>query len=179
MPEISWTLLRPRTHPPVCVKTTFSQHMSKRMHLLIAACAIGLLLASCTTSNGPSGALILKAGDVISIKYTHDPQLNESNLVIGPDGLITIQAIGDVLAAGLTPSALAKKIEDLFLEANIFTRSGSRRGEARKYHLVTVHVEAVSKPSWFSWLWQKKLEQYPTQSWGRDFDQVHTRSPIK
>jgi polysaccharide biosynthesis/export protein len=87
----------------------------------------------------PIGQYKLDTLDSLKIKFTLDPQLNE-DVVIRPDGMITLQAIGDMQAAGLTPEQLAKKIEDKFLEANIFTRSEARRGEARKYHLVTVHV---------------------------------------
>ena len=87
----------------------------------------------------PAGQYTLDTLDQLKIKFTLDPQLNE-DVVIRPDGMITLQAIGDIQAAGLTPEQLAKKIEDKFLEANIFTRSEARRGEARKYHLVTVHV---------------------------------------
>ncbi len=87
----------------------------------------------------PLGQYKLDTLDQLKIKFTLDPQLNE-DVVIRPDGMITLQAIGDIQAAGLTPEQLAKKIEDKFLEANIFTRGEVRRGEARKYHLVTVHV---------------------------------------
>jgi polysaccharide biosynthesis/export protein len=87
----------------------------------------------------PLGEYKLDTLDQLKIKFTLDPQLNE-DVVIRPDGMITLQAIGDIRAAGLTPEQLAKKIEDKFLEANIFTRAEARRGEGRKYHLVTVHV---------------------------------------
>ena len=87
---------------------------------------------------------------MISIKFTLDRQLNELNLLIRPDGFISLQAIGEVRAAGLTQRELGKKIEDSFIEADIFTRSESRRGEARKYHLVIVELEKMSESAWFS-----------------------------
>ena len=87
----------------------------------------------------PVGSYKLDTLDSLKIKFTLDPQLNE-DVVIRPDGMITLQAIGDIRATGLTPEQLAKKIEDKFLEANIFTKGEVRRGDGRKYHLVTVHV---------------------------------------
>ena len=86
----------------------------------------------------PQGTYKLDTLDQIRIKFILDPQLNE-DVVIRPDGMITLQAIGELPAAGLSPSQLAKKIEDKFLEANIFSRDQTR-GDLKNYHLVTVHV---------------------------------------
>lgn len=92
-----------------------------------------------TDWNVPAGNYMLDTLDQLKIKFTLDPQLNE-DVVIRPDGMITLQAIGDIKAAGLSPEQLAKKIEQKFLEANIFTQAEAKRGESRRYHLVTVHV---------------------------------------
>src|SRR5208283_1332111 len=92
-----------------------------------------------TDWNVPAGNYTLDTLDQLKIKFTLDPQLNE-DVVIRPVGMITLQAIGDIKAAGLSPEQLAKKIEQKFLEANIFTQAEARRGESRRYHLVTVHV---------------------------------------
>lgn len=86
----------------------------------------------------PAGTYKLDTLDQIRIKFILDPQLNE-DVTIRPDGMITIQAIGEIKAAGLTPEELAKKIEDKFLEANIFSKP-EMRGELKNYRLVTVHV---------------------------------------
>ncbi|HTY25577.1 MAG TPA: polysaccharide biosynthesis/export family protein [Desulfomonilaceae bacterium] len=92
-----------------------------------------------TEWNIPVGSYKLDTLDQIKIKFILDPQLNE-DVVIRPDGMITLQAIGEIRAAGLTPDQLAKRIEEKFLEANIFTKEEARRGESRRYQLVTVHV---------------------------------------
>jgi polysaccharide biosynthesis/export protein len=84
------------------------------------------------------GSFKLDTLDQIKIKFILDPQLNE-DVTIRPDGMITVQAIGDIRAAGLTPTQLAKRIEDKFLEANIFSKAETR-GELKNYKLVTVHV---------------------------------------
>jgi polysaccharide export outer membrane protein len=86
----------------------------------------------------PAGTYKLDTLDRIQIKFILDPSLNEE-VVIRPDGMITIQAIGEVKAAGLTPKQLAKRIEGRFIKANIFSRDESR-GALKNYELVTVHV---------------------------------------
>jgi polysaccharide export outer membrane protein len=53
--------------------------------------------------------------------------------------MITLQAIGEIRAAGLTPQELARKIEEKFIEANIFSKDDTR-GDLKNYRLVTVHV---------------------------------------
>lgn len=88
--------------------------------------------------NVPTGSFKLDALDQIKIKFILDPQLNE-DVTIRPDGMITLQAIGEVQAAGLTPEQLARKIEDRFLKANIFSKEEAQ-GELKNYRLVTVHV---------------------------------------
>jgi polysaccharide biosynthesis/export protein len=86
----------------------------------------------------PTGTYRLDTLDQIRVKFILDPQLNE-DVTIRPDGMITLQAIGEIKAAGLTPQELAKKIEERFIEANIFNRDDSR-GDLKNYRLVTVHV---------------------------------------
>jgi polysaccharide biosynthesis/export protein len=88
----------------------------------------------------PPGSFKLDTLDEIDIKFFLDPQLNES-AIINPDGMITLQAIGDIRAAGLTREELAKKIEDKYLEANIFSKD-EIKGDMKNYKLVTVHVKS-------------------------------------
>lgn len=86
----------------------------------------------------PPGSYKLDTLDQIRIKFILDPQLNE-DVIIRPDGMITLQAIGEIRAAGLSPQELAQKIEEKFIEANIFSKEDTR-GELKNYRLVTVHV---------------------------------------
>ena len=98
--------------------------------------SLGLLFQ--TEWNIPAGSYKLDTLDQISVKFILDPQLNES-MAIRPDGMITLQAIGEIRAVGLTPDQLAKRIEQKFLDAHIFSKSETR-GELKNYRLVTVHV---------------------------------------
>ncbi len=93
-----------------------------------------------TEWNIPVGSYKIDTLDHLKIKFILDPQLNE-DVIVRPDGMITLQAIGEIEAAGLNPDQLAKRIEQKFLEANIFTADEQRRGDLKRYRLVTVHVE--------------------------------------
>jgi len=86
----------------------------------------------------PYGTLKLDTLDELEIKFILDPQLNEK-VVIRPDGIITLQGVGEIQAAGLTPVELAKRIEDKYIEAEIFSRDETRTA-LKNYKLVTVHV---------------------------------------
>lgn len=53
----------------------------------------------------PVTPYLLQPADQLSIKFYTNPELNEE-VVIRPDGMISLQLIDDVQAAGLTPAAL-------------------------------------------------------------------------
>jgi protein involved in polysaccharide export with SLBB domain len=55
----------------------------------------------------------LQIGDQIAVKFYQNQEFNE-DVVIRPDGRISLQLIGDVPAAGLEPAALAAAIERAF-----------------------------------------------------------------
>src|SRR5262245_36289520 len=55
----------------------------------------------------------LAPGDLLSIKFYHASDLNE-DVVIRPDGMISMQLIGDVSAAGLTPTALTTRLTSAY-----------------------------------------------------------------
>ena len=60
-----------------------------------------------------SGPYLLQVGDVIDIKFYYTPELNE-NLVVRPDGKISLQLIGEVQAAGLGPAALEERLKERY-----------------------------------------------------------------
>lgn len=51
----------------------------------------------------------LQPGDQLDAKFYYTPNLNE-NLIIRPDGKISLQLIGEIEAAGLTPVELEKRL---------------------------------------------------------------------
>jgi protein involved in polysaccharide export with SLBB domain len=91
-----------------------------------------------TEWNIPAGSYKLDTLDVIDIEFILDPELNRK-AVIRPDGMITLPGVGEVQAAGLSPSELAGRIEDKFKKANIFRHNGGE-SKMKDYKLVTVSV---------------------------------------
>jgi len=55
----------------------------------------------------------LQIGDQLAVRFYFNPELNE-DAVIRPDGMISLQLIGDVLALGSTPEALASAITERY-----------------------------------------------------------------
>jgi len=58
----------------------------------------------------PSGQFLISAGDTVNIRVYEQPSLSTDGK-IRPDGRIAVPFIGEVVAAGKTPSRLAQEIE--------------------------------------------------------------------
>lgn len=100
--------------------------------LRLAAAVLLAALAACASQQYPAPALPgpaeapafyapqldgeyrLQAGDTIAVRSYYDAQLNQEVLV-RPDGRVTLLLLGEVVAAGLTPEELAKKVRDPYL----------------------------------------------------------------
>ena len=61
----------------------------------------------------PAGEYKIQIGDTLSIKFFYNKELNE-DIVVRPDGRISLQLIPEVVAAGQTPAALAEHLESLY-----------------------------------------------------------------
>jgi polysaccharide biosynthesis/export protein len=59
-------------------------------------------------------AVTLAPGDEIDIKFFYAPELNETQFV-RPDGVVTLQLIGDVAVQGKTPAELREELRKLFV----------------------------------------------------------------
>ena len=89
------------------------------------SCSVFILLlwsclAACSTTVEPARTakemagdpvppLLLKAGDVIDVKFFFVPELDESQIV-RPDGFVTLQLIGDVNVQGMRPADLQEEL---------------------------------------------------------------------
>lgn len=62
----------------------------------------------------------LGRADQLSIKFFYTPELNE-DVVVRPDGNISLQLVGDVAVAGRTPTEVAKEIKDRY-QSQVQTR---------------------------------------------------------
>jgi protein involved in polysaccharide export with SLBB domain len=52
-------------------------------------------------------------GDELDIKFFYNPELNES-VIVRPDGMISLQLIDEIQAAGRKPAELDQKLTDLY-----------------------------------------------------------------
>lgn len=58
----------------------------------------------------------IKQGDKLSVKFLYHPELNETSIVVRPDGFITLQMIDDAKAEGLTVAGLKANLEKTYNE---------------------------------------------------------------
>ncbi|MGZ8248102.1 polysaccharide biosynthesis/export family protein [Methylomagnum sp.] len=72
-----------------------------------------LQYASLPNTQKNPGAYTIQPGDQLDIKFFYNPELNE-NLPVRPDGKITLQLIGEVDAAGRTPTGLSADLENRY-----------------------------------------------------------------
>ncbi len=94
----------------------------RRCRPSILACALALLVACAgRTPNAaprwrdnplppaPAAAYRLGEGDLLAVKFYGNPELNEE-VVVRPDGAISLPFVGDVPAVGLTPDELDRDL---------------------------------------------------------------------
>lgn len=55
---------------------------------------------------------VIGAGDSLSVFVYHNPDLSEPGVAVRPDGRISVPLIEDILAAGKTPTQLARDVEE-------------------------------------------------------------------
>ena len=58
----------------------------------------------------PTQEYKIQYGDQLDIKFLYNPELNE-NLVVRPDGRITLQIVGDLMVVSMTPTQLAEALK--------------------------------------------------------------------
>jgi len=91
---------------------------------LLTALALALAALSAGCGGKRTGSLpanmdlrdepaVLAPGDSIEVKFYATPELNELQ-TIRPDGMIVMQLVGEVQAAGLTPGKLAEELRELY-----------------------------------------------------------------
>jgi protein involved in polysaccharide export with SLBB domain len=91
----------------------------------VAVLAIGLAANGCgkvaplarpaseAQAIAPVTKTALRAGDKVELKFFYAPELND-NQQIRPDGMISMQLIGDVQAAGKTPGELGEALKEAY-----------------------------------------------------------------
>ncbi|MDR0361582.1 MAG: polysaccharide biosynthesis/export family protein [Planctomycetota bacterium] len=77
------------------------------------------LLGITYISKDTPGGYLLQTGDTLLVEYHQQEHLNR-NIVVRPDGMVTLPYIGDVQASYGTVDGLAKKIADLYRKEEVF-----------------------------------------------------------
>ena len=71
-------------------------------------------MANPARTSPEQGEYELRIGDVLDVKFFDSPSLNE-NVIVRPDGRISLQLIGDVDALGHTPESLRQHLVERYM----------------------------------------------------------------
>lgn len=77
-------------------------------------CLAGAQIDEAAATAGPDDRYLIQPGDILGIDFYLSPEFNEQ-VVVRPDGMITLREVGDVKAWGLTPDQLAKELDKVYL----------------------------------------------------------------
>lgn len=106
---------------------------------LVLAALAGCASPSQMPAPGAAGAApdyILGPGDTLTIFVYRSPELSAADLPIRPDGRVSLPLVPDVVAAGRTPTALAREIEgqlrSFVREPNVTVMVRSFQGPANR-----------------------------------------------
>lgn len=134
------------------MKTEWTYSRSGITRLFTVALAT-LLFTGCRTPDSkyvkiggvssPDTRVVLAPGDELDIRFFYTPDLNDLQ-VIRADGKITLQLVGDVNAAGLTPSELQSRLQEGY--AGIVEKPSVAVITRRLYHRNIYVAGAVMTP---------------------------------
>jgi len=97
--------------------------MTRGANRWLAGLAVWMALTAlgCGNAKTPSppppeteGPYVLEPGDTLALRFARNPELNEEAVVIRPDGMISLQLIDEVQAAGKTPAALDAELQQRY-----------------------------------------------------------------
>src|SRR5215813_11976897 len=78
--------------------------------LLLSACATKIPQTPAPRGEGEMGTpYVIRVGDVLDVRFYKTPELNVE-VPVRSDGKISLDPIGDIQAAGLSPEALSKAL---------------------------------------------------------------------
>ncbi len=83
--------------------------------MLTTSGAFGQMAPAPTDDPAPQSYRI-NPGDKLNIRFFSNPELNETSMLVRPDGIINPQLINEVRAAGLTVAELKAKLERSYVE---------------------------------------------------------------
>jgi len=74
-------------------------------------CAAGAMIQAASETDS---TYLIQPGDQLGIEFYLNPDFND-DIVVRPDGMITLRLIGDIPAAGLTPARLSQQLDKDYL----------------------------------------------------------------
>jgi len=74
-------------------------------------CAAGAMIQAASETDN---TYLIQPGDQLGIEFYLNPDFND-DIVVRPDGMITLRLIGDIRAAGLTPARLSQQLDKDYL----------------------------------------------------------------
>jgi protein involved in polysaccharide export with SLBB domain len=135
---------------------------SPRLLNPLAALAGMLLLAACVTDGtgpgqttggnprlaAPSLTAQLRPGDTMMVSLLGIPEPMNSNVQIDEQGLIRLQYIGAVTAAGLTTSELSDRIRDAYISKKFYTTLDVSVNVTERYVYIGGEVQRPGRIVW-------------------------------
>jgi len=132
-----------------------------RLSPLLVAFSFLLWGAGCTTGEGgpstaganpsvaaPSTSAQLRPGDTMIVSLLSIPEPINSNVQIDEQGLIRLQYIGAVTAAGLTTSELSQSIRDTYINKKFFTTLDVSVNVTERYIYIGGEVQRPGRIVW-------------------------------
>jgi polysaccharide biosynthesis/export protein len=71
---------------------------------------------------------VISPGDLICLRFLYSPELNDDEIIIGPDGNISLQLVGEVHAAGLTLTELKEVLTEKYYKTLGYSREAYTLG---------------------------------------------------
>lgn len=133
--------------------------ISRRLPALLAALALALCWTGCVTDNtsptasnprieAPSMSAQLRAGDTMSVALLGIPEPVNVNVQVDEQGLIRLQYIGAVTAAGLTTAELSQSIRDTYIAKKYYTNLDVAVNVTERYVYIGGEVQRPGRIAW-------------------------------
>ena len=132
---------------------------SRRLSALLVIPLLGLLISGCVTDSAsptavnprieaPSTAAQLRPGDTMVVSLLGIPEPLNSSVQIDEQGLIRLQYIGAVTAAGLNTAELSESIRDTYIAKKYYTTLEVSVNVTERYIYIGGEVQRPGRIAW-------------------------------